>query len=56
MIDYQYIRHYDYSGMRTAPLCIDGHTKGTVCSPVGAVGTPLLGVQAYFCHSVPVHQ
>ena len=29
MIDYQYIRHYDYSGMRTAPLCIDGHTKGT---------------------------
>ena len=30
MIDYQYIRHYDYSGMRTAPLCIDGHTKGTV--------------------------
>ena len=30
MIDYQYIRHYDYSGMRTAPLCIDGHTKGTL--------------------------
>ena len=30
MIDYQYIRHYDYSGMRTAPLCIDGHTKGSV--------------------------
>ena len=29
MIDYQYIRHYDYSGMRTAPLCIDGHTKGS---------------------------
>jgi len=30
MIDYQYIRHYDYSGMRTAPLCIDGHTKGNL--------------------------
>ena len=38
MIDYQYIRHYDYSGMRTAPLCIDGHTKGTLRMDVCAVG------------------
>ena len=31
MIDCQYLRHHDYSRIRTAPLCIYGHTKGTVC-------------------------
>ena len=40
MIDYQYIRHYDYSGMRTAPLCIDGHTKGTLPTAGYCKGSP----------------
>ena len=40
MIDYQYIRNYDYSGMRTAPLCIDGHTKGTDVLTHEHKGTP----------------
>ena len=45
MIDYQYIRHYDYSGMRTTPLCIDGHTKGTEVSYTSCGGIGLKIIQ-----------
>ena len=38
MIDYQYLRQHDYSGIRTAPLCICGHTKGTVCLGLHVAG------------------
>lgn len=44
MIDYQYLRHHDYSGIRTAPLCICGHTRGTVCLGLHVAGSLSEGV------------
>ena len=38
MIDYHYLRHHDYSGIRTVPFCTYDHSKGTDANTYDRMG------------------